>query len=90
MSFLPQVYGRPLTPVDFVFPAFHMMTTGKLDELAAIPISSVQRMLDYFTDGPGLNPPGEHPYTTHTFRRGGAQHCFMGKPTGERWSLGRI
>ncbi|KAF8831747.1 hypothetical protein HHX47_DHR1001247 [Lentinula edodes] len=43
-------------------------------------------MIDEFTSSAGV--PGA--FTTHCFRRGGAQYRFMFAPIGERWTLARI
>jgi hypothetical protein len=34
--------------------------------------------------------PGAGKFTTHCFRRGGAQYRFMFAPLGQRWTLARV
>jgi len=46
----------------------------------------IQSLITKFTHAAGL----EKNYTTHCFRRGGAQYRFMFAPVGERWSLNVI
>ena len=43
----------------------------------------IQTWIDEFTKGAGVTKE----YTTHSFRRGGAQYRFMHAPLGKRWSL---
>ncbi|KAJ7489493.1 hypothetical protein FB451DRAFT_1167161 [Mycena latifolia] len=45
-----------------------------------------QDLITEFTDSAGL----KKSYTTHSFRRGGAQYCSMFAPLGKRWSLSII
>jgi hypothetical protein len=51
---------------------------------------NVQKLLNLFTDGAGLNHGGRYLYTTHAFRRGGSQYYFMYCKPGDRWSLSQI
>jgi hypothetical protein len=46
----------------------------------------VQGLLTKFTLDANLHKN----YTTHCFRRGGAQYRFMYAPVGERWSLNTV
>jgi hypothetical protein len=40
--------------------------------------------------GTGLNDTSTYSFSSHGFRRGGAQYRFMGAPVGERWTLAEI
>ncbi|KAF7308202.1 hypothetical protein HMN09_00668100 [Mycena chlorophos] len=77
------VYGRPLDPDDYLFPSngAHGLRVG--DHLSH---DDVQKLLDYFTEGAKLPKPYGN-YTTHCWRRGGAQFRFMFAPVGKRWTL---
>jgi hypothetical protein len=46
----------------------------------------VQNVITRFASAAGLTKS----YTTHCFRRGGAQYRFMYAPIGKRWSLSKI
>lgn len=83
----PANYGRPLQAEDYVFPCLDKDGRVKLDE----PWSSarVLSLLSKFTQAAGLlanKPKGR--FSTHCFRRGGAQHWCMF--TEDRWSLKAI
>ncbi|KAF9915729.1 hypothetical protein FBU30_001763 [Linnemannia zychae] len=83
----PVNYGRPFQPEDYVFPCLDKDGRVKLDE----PWSStrVLSLLSKFTEAAGLlinKPKGR--FSTHCFRRGGAQHwCMFAE---DRWSLKAI
>ncbi|KZP29871.1 hypothetical protein FIBSPDRAFT_718386, partial [Athelia psychrophila] len=70
-----------LQPEDYIFP--HISTNGIADPTRPLTIDTVQRWLTEFSYAAGLKVR----YTTHCFRRGGAQYRFMFAPIGKRWSL---
>ena len=76
--------GRKLEADDFLFP--YIAPNGLIHIKRAMSYSSLQALLTKFSQGAGV----EKHYTTHCFRRGGAQYRFMFAPIGKRWSLSRI
>lgn len=75
---------RPLRPDDYLFPA--LAATGKLKIGTPTSRSEIEKLLDYFVAGAGLLDNRAGKFTTHCFRRGGAQWCFMWRPD-HKWSL---
>ncbi|KAG0253683.1 hypothetical protein DFQ27_007267 [Actinomortierella ambigua] len=76
--------GHPLRSEDYVFPTLGARGDVRLHQ--KVSPDSIQRYLDVFTKEAGLiKDTARARYTTHCFRRGGAQHCFMFKSP--RWSL---
>ncbi|KAF5342430.1 hypothetical protein D9611_001776 [Ephemerocybe angulata] len=78
---------RPLQDDDFIFP------TVNFANLTAHPDTEVKRqavdkLIKEMAGAAGLHKPES--YTTHCFRRGGAQYRFMFASIGERWTLARI
>jgi hypothetical protein len=75
--------GHDLQPGDYIFP--HLSSNGTVQNK---PIShdTVQKNVREFAAATGL----ERNFTTHSFRRGGAQYRFMKAPIGECWSLAKI
>ena len=73
--------GRTLEPDDYIFP--HISTNGIADTKRSMTHETVQKYLNEFSEGAGMKAR----YTTHCFRRGGAQYRFMYAPLGKRWSL---
>lgn len=47
-----------------------------------------QKMITKFAEAAGIPNAGN--FTTHCFRRGGAQYRFMFAPIGKRWTLAKI
>ena len=76
--------GRELEGDDFLFP--YIAPNGVIHIKRAMSYSSLQALLTKFSQGACV----EKHYTTHCFRRGGAQYRFMFAPIGKRWSLSRI
>ncbi|KDR74440.1 hypothetical protein GALMADRAFT_269329 [Galerina marginata CBS 339.88] len=83
-TFLESVLGRKLAPDDYLFP--HIGVNGVIRTDRQMSYDSLQAMLSDFCKESGT----ERRYTTHSFRRGGAQYRFMFAPIGQRWSLNRI
>ncbi|GLB44840.1 hypothetical protein LshimejAT787_1801770 [Lyophyllum shimeji] len=76
--------GRPLLPDDYVFP--FISPNGTIDSNREMSHDVIQRLLSEFVTGAGL----PDVFTTHSFRRGGAQYRFIFAPFGKRWSLNII
>ncbi|KAF9120917.1 hypothetical protein BGW39_010989 [Mortierella sp. 14UC] len=75
--------GRKLHPEDYVFPALDAQGRIKFQE--ALSPTRVQGWLDLLTNQTGLLARRNGRFTTHCFRRGGAQFRFMFAK--EKWSL---
>ncbi|KAJ7934594.1 hypothetical protein B0H13DRAFT_2227265 [Mycena leptocephala] len=73
--------GRKLQPDDYIFP--YIASNGVIHPDREMTLQMCQNLITEFTQGAGL----EKTYTTHSFRRGGAQYRFMFAPLGKRWSL---
>ena len=85
MENLPRKVPRcTLSPADSVFP--HLAVNGVIRTTRAMSYESLQALLARFCTGAGI----QTRYTTHSFRRGGAQYRFMFAPIGTRWSLNMI
>ncbi|KAG1759372.1 hypothetical protein EDD22DRAFT_849297 [Suillus occidentalis] len=89
LTFLEFVhYGRPLDPEDYVFPT--MSTNGIIQPREHISHDAVQGWINEATTAAGIpRGPGDN-FTTHTYRRGGAQWRWMFAPIGQRWTLARV
>ena len=84
ISFLEKQLGRSLRPDDYVFPVIAI--NGLIYPESPITHDAIQKHLTNLTSQAGL----KRSITTHSFRRGGAQHRFMFAPLGQRWSLSII
>lgn len=85
MTFLQTVLlKRKLLPEEFIFPYISINAT--VDPTRSMSYDIVQKHVNDFAESAGLTKY----YTTHSFRRGGAQYRFMYAPLGKRWSLARI
>ncbi|KAJ7042105.1 hypothetical protein C8F04DRAFT_1031060 [Mycena alexandri] len=73
--------GRKLQPDDYIFP--YIASNGVIHPDREMTLQMCQNLITEFTEGAGL----KKTYTTHSFRRGGAQYRFMFAPLGKRWSL---
>ncbi|KAH9475673.1 hypothetical protein JR316_0011232 [Psilocybe cubensis] len=79
--------GRPLQPDDFIFPIIG--TNGiSVQPSRAMTAEIAQKKINQMASESGIH--GAAFFTTHCFRRGGAQYRFMFAPLGERWTLARI
>ncbi|KAF5316986.1 hypothetical protein D9611_003489 [Ephemerocybe angulata] len=78
---------RPLEDEDYLFPAinFHNLT---INPDTPVTRQAVDKLIKEMAAAAGLPKPDA--YTTHCFRRGGAQYRFMFAPIGERWTMARI
>lgn len=84
ITFLEARLGRKLEDDDFIFP--YLAPNGALHPKRSMSYDTVQNILTEFSVGAGLKAL----YTTHCFRRGGAQYRFMHAPLGKRWSLSTV
>ncbi|KAJ7858328.1 hypothetical protein B0H13DRAFT_2571611, partial [Mycena leptocephala] len=73
--------GRKLQPDDYIF--LYIASNGVIHPDREMTLQMCQNLITEFTEGAGL----EKTYTTHSFRRGGAQYRFMFAPLGKRGSL---
>jgi len=82
-----RLLGRKLKPDDYIFPS---LGVNGLVAHPHIPVSSdiVQKRINEWAAAAGITGAGH--FTTHCFRRGGAQYRFMFAPMGQRWTLARI
>ncbi|KAF8904708.1 hypothetical protein CPB84DRAFT_1677144 [Gymnopilus junonius] len=76
--------GEKLSGEDSFFP--HLSPNGVIRTTRAMSYDSLQTLLVRFCKSAGV----DKRYTTHSFRRGGAQYRFMSAPIGKRWSLNQI
>ena len=83
-TFLETVLERKLAPDDFLFP--HIGVNGIIRTDRQMSYDTLQAILSDFCEQSGT----QKRYTTHSFRRGGAQYRFMYAPIGQRWSLNWI
>ncbi|KAF8054917.1 hypothetical protein FPV67DRAFT_1437662, partial [Lyophyllum atratum] len=72
---------QALGPDDFVFP--HISVNGTINRKREMTQDIVQRLIDTFAAAAGLDVK----FTTHSFRRGGAQYRYDYAPDGQRWAL---
>jgi len=79
--------GKPLGDEDYIFPAFNSTWTS-VNRNEPISAKSINTLINETAKAAGVKGTGE--FTTHCFRRGGAQYRFMYAPIGERWTLARI
>ena len=84
LKYLESCLGRSLELDDYIFP--YVSQNGTVDPKRTMSYDVFQKLLTKFTAGAGLIKV----YTTHCFRRGGAQYRFMYAPIGHRWSLSVI
>jgi integrase len=81
-----EVLHRPLEPEDYIFPT--ISTNGIVHPHQHITSEVVQKEINEFAAAADITGAGY--FTTHCFRRGGAQYRFMFAQIGERWTLARI
>ncbi|CAA7265651.1 unnamed protein product [Cyclocybe aegerita] len=83
-SLLERLYGSKLEDEDCLFP--YISPNGVIHIRRQMSYDMLQASLTKFCNGAGVSKR----YTTHSFRRGGAQYRFMFAPIGQRWTLNRI
>lgn len=77
-------YARELEPDDCIFPS--MGANGVVQPREQLSHDAVQKWINEATAGAGIRGS----FSTHCFRRGGAQYRFMFAPVGERWTLAMV
>ncbi|KAI0056179.1 hypothetical protein BV25DRAFT_1921184 [Artomyces pyxidatus] len=75
--------GRKVQGQDFIFPA--IASTGMLKIGESMPAASIDRLLADVVEASGLLKGRQAKFSTHCFRRGGAQYRFMWAK--HKWSL---
>ncbi|TCD60050.1 hypothetical protein EIP91_010837, partial [Steccherinum ochraceum] len=87
LGFMENVYlkGRPLEKDEYVFPKIGG-TNGVPYMREPMDHDAVGKYVNEFASAVGITIQ----YSSHCFRRGGAQYRFMYAPLGERWSLSVI
>ena len=83
-SLLERRLGRPLAEDDYIFP--HIAANGIPHPDRTMSYQRARELINEFTAQAGLT----NQYSTHCFRRGGAQYRFMYAPIGQRWTLNAI
>ncbi|KAJ6496756.1 hypothetical protein DFH09DRAFT_1103549 [Mycena vulgaris] len=82
-----QVYQRPLLPDDYIFPAIG--ANGIVQTGEHLSHDDVNKWIKEFAAGAKL-PQQNGTFSTHCFRRGGAQYRFMFAAVGRRWTLRQV
>ena len=80
---LQSLLGRPLMEEDFLFPA--IASTGQLKFGEPMNRSGIEALLDIVVERSRVLAGRSGKFTTHCFRRGGAQYRFMWAK--RKWSL---
>ncbi len=80
---LEGIMKRPLDAEDFIFPG--IASTGRLKLGEPTSRSGIESLLEAVAKGSGLLRGRSGRFTTHCFRRGGAQYRFMWAK--RKWSL---
>lgn len=83
LHYLEAQMQRPLEPFDYIFPA--IASTGQLKYGEAISRSAFENLMESVVEGSGILTGRHGRFTTHCFRRGGAQYRFM--LAKRKWSL---
>lgn len=83
LSYLAKLLGRQLQADDYIFPP--IASTGMLKFGEPASRSGVENLLDEVVGASGLMRSRQGKFTTHCFRRGGAQYRFMWAD--KKWSL---
>lgn len=84
ITFLEKNLGRALKDEEYIFP--HIASNGIVQPNKEMMHEAVQKLIADISAAAGIT----RTYTTHSFRRGGAQYRFMHAPVSERWSLSVI
>ena len=84
IGFLEGHYYK-LAPGDFIFPT--LSSNGTLQRAEHISAATVQQMVDEAVDMSAIEKSSQLSFSTHCFRRGGAQYRFCDAPFGERWPI---
>lgn len=84
LEFYRSQTGRDFKPTDKLFP--YIAPNGQLEPGKEMAYNHFAKIMKRWTEGAGLRKT----YTTHSFRRGGAQYRFMFAPFHRRWTLHRV
>lgn len=76
-----ELLGRKLQPDDYLFP--HISVCGRIEPDKSISHDSIAKWIDWYHDMADV----VGRFTSHCYRRGGAQYKFMWAPIGKRFSL---
>jgi hypothetical protein len=80
-----KLLGRLLQPGDHIFP--HLGANATVDPSQPVSADVIQQMIQSFTADSGIKLGSTLNFTTHCFRRGGAQYRFIFAPIAQRWNL---
>lgn len=83
IAHLEVILGRCLDTEDYIFPG--VASTGQLKLGEPTTRNGIERLLEMVTAGSGVMEGRNGKFTTHCFRRGGAQYRFMWAE--QKWSL---
>ena len=83
MKYLSSILGRALTGIDYIFPAIASTDLVKFGEPTSR--SGIEMLLELIVEKSGVMMGRNGKFTTHCFRRGGAQYRFMWAE--RKWSL---
>lgn len=83
-----EVYHRPLEPDDYIFPS--MGVNGIIQPREPVSHDTIQKYINEFTFGAGISQGRVGTFSTHCFRRGGAQYWHLFAPDGLRWNLRKV
>ena len=86
LDFYEALISRPLLPDDYLFPTIGF--GGIFHPERPMSPDMAQKRITTMAIEAGVH--GAEYFTTHCFRRGGAQYRFMFAPIGKRWTLARI
>ena len=86
LDFYEVLISRPLHPDDYLFPTVGF--SGIFHPERPMSPDIAQKQITTMAIEAGVH--GAEYFTTHCFRRGGAQYRFMFTPIGKRWTLARI
>jgi hypothetical protein len=84
LRYLEQRLGRPFEPDDCIFP--YIAPNGVVHAKQPISYDSIQDLLQEFASEAQI----PKTFTTHCFRRGGAQYRFMYAAPEDRWALSTV
>jgi hypothetical protein len=83
MKYLSSMLGRPLADDDYIFPAIASTSLIKFGEPTSR--SGIETLLELVVEKSNVMKGRNGKFTTHCFRRGGAQYRFMWAE--QKWSL---
>ncbi|KAJ6531509.1 hypothetical protein DFH09DRAFT_1409284 [Mycena vulgaris] len=82
-----EVYQGPLLPDDYIFPAIG--ANGIVQTGEHLSHDDINKWIKEFANGVKL-PQQNGTFSTHCFRRGGAQYGFMFAAVGRHWTLRQV